>query len=66
MPGRPDGPAARYGLSHGLEFSMTMHAPQDSVLDADGIVALAEHALADIARVKESVGRVIFGQESVV
>ena len=45
---------------------MTMHAPQDSVLDADGIVALAEHALADIARVKESVGRVIFGQESVV
>ncbi|GGD28137.1 AAA family ATPase [Aureimonas glaciei] len=45
---------------------MTMHAPQDAALDGEAIVALAESALADIARVKESVGRVIFGQESVV
>ena len=45
---------------------MTIHAPQGSTLDSDKIVALAEGALADIARVRESVGRVIFGQESVV
>ncbi|KQT66116.1 AAA family ATPase [Aureimonas sp. Leaf460] len=45
---------------------MTMHAPQDTTLAPDEMVALAEGALADIARVKESVGRVIFGQESVV
>ncbi|MFC4624897.1 AAA family ATPase [Daeguia caeni] len=33
---------------------------------ADEIIAEAERALADIARVRESVGTVIFGQESVI
>ncbi|MCQ8780999.1 AAA family ATPase [Mangrovibrevibacter kandeliae] len=45
---------------------MTLLAPQDPLLDADAIIAEAESALADIAKVKHSVGRVIFGQESVV
>ncbi|MBJ6134234.1 MoxR family ATPase [Ochrobactrum sp. Q0168] len=34
--------------------------------NADQIVAEAERALADIARIKEGVGTVIFGQESVI
>ncbi|TFF20477.1 MoxR family ATPase [Jiella endophytica] len=45
---------------------MTILAPQESTLSEEAIVGLAEAALADIARVKASVGRVIFGQESVV
>ena len=45
---------------------MTMLAPQESALSEGAIVAEAEAALADISKVKASVGRVIFGQESVV
>ncbi|ORE96921.1 MoxR family ATPase [Aurantimonas sp. 22II-16-19i] len=45
---------------------MTILTPQESTLSDSAIVGLAEAALADIARVRESVGRVIFGQESVV
>ncbi|MBC8128776.1 MAG: AAA family ATPase, partial [Rhizobiaceae bacterium] len=45
---------------------MTIHTQTDPSLDSAQIVALAEAALADIAKVKASVGRVIFGQESVV
>ena len=39
---------------------------QDLALDEKAMVAEAETALADIARIREGVGRVIFGQESVV
>ena len=39
---------------------------QDIALDEREMVAEAEKALADIARIREGVGRVIFGQESVV
>ncbi len=35
-------------------------------VNPDQIVAEAERALADIARIKESIGTVIFGQESVI
>ncbi|NDW03042.1 AAA family ATPase [Jiella pacifica] len=45
---------------------MTILTPQESRLSEGEIVRLAEAALADIARVRKSVGRVIFGQESVV
>ncbi|MBO0663287.1 MoxR family ATPase [Jiella sp. MQZ9-1] len=45
---------------------MTILAPHEPALSDDAIVAMAEAALSDIARVKASVGRVIFGQESVV
>ncbi|SJZ83453.1 AAA family ATPase [Consotaella salsifontis] len=45
---------------------MTLIAPRDSALDNAAIVALAEEALSDVADVKASIGRVIFGQESVV
>ncbi|MCC4297574.1 AAA family ATPase [Aurantimonas coralicida] len=45
---------------------MTMMKPEEETLSEDAIVRLAETALTDIARVRESVGRVIFGQESVV
>ncbi|MCE7027025.1 AAA family ATPase [Jiella avicenniae] len=45
---------------------MTILTPQETTLSESDIVRLAETALADIARVRESVGRVIFGQESVV
>ncbi|MEF2071659.1 AAA family ATPase [Consotaella aegiceratis] len=45
---------------------MTLLAPTESALDNAAVVALAEEALGDVARVRESVGRVIFGQESVV
>ena len=41
---------------------MTKQAP----LDEREMVALAEAALADIAKVRAGVGRVIFGQESVI
>jgi MoxR-like ATPase len=39
---------------------------KESGIGENEIVALAETALADISRVKQGVGRVIFGQESVV
>ncbi|MER2534512.1 MAG: MoxR family ATPase [Rhizobiaceae bacterium] len=39
---------------------------KEAPLDEKEMVAQAERALADIARVKDGVGRVIFGQESVV
>ena len=39
---------------------------KEATLGEKDMVAQAESALADIARVKEGVGRVIFGQESVV
>ncbi|WAP67940.1 AAA family ATPase [Jiella pelagia] len=45
---------------------MTIFTPQETTLSEGAIVRLAETALADIARVRKSVGRVIFGQESVV
>ncbi|MBP0618006.1 AAA family ATPase [Jiella mangrovi] len=45
---------------------MTILTPQESTLSEEAIVSLAEAALADIARVKASIGKVIFGQESVV
>ncbi len=45
---------------------MTILTPQETPLSEGAIVRLAETALADIARVRKSVGRVIFGQESVV
>ncbi|MEC5292019.1 MoxR family ATPase [Aurantimonas sp. C2-6-R+9] len=45
---------------------MTMMQPQEATLSNDAVIAMAETALADIAKVRESVGRVIFGQESVV
>ncbi|KQQ82068.1 MoxR family ATPase [Aureimonas sp. Leaf324] len=45
---------------------MTIRANTEPTLDAHAMVAEAERALADIARARESVARVIFGQESVV
>nr|WP_209735750.1 MoxR family ATPase [Aureimonas populi] len=45
---------------------MTILEPQTQTLDADAMVGLAERALSDIADVRRSVGRVIFGQETVV
>ncbi|MCQ0989675.1 AAA family ATPase [Jiella marina] len=45
---------------------MTILAPQESALSQDAVVEMAEKALADIGKAKESIGRVIFGQESVV
>ncbi|MBB3998168.1 AAA family ATPase [Aureimonas pseudogalii] len=45
---------------------MTILAPTEPVLDPKAMVAQAETALADIAAAREAVGRVIFGQESVV
>lgn len=39
---------------------------KEAAIDEREMVALAEKALADISRVREGVGRVIFGQESVV
>jgi len=40
--------------------------PQEPVLNEAEMVAQAERALADISRVRDGVGKVIFGQESVV
>ncbi|ALN72727.1 MoxR family ATPase [Aureimonas sp. AU20] len=45
---------------------MTILAPESAALDPKAMVEQAEAALADIARAREAVGRVIFGQESVV
>ncbi|KTR03337.1 ATPase AAA [Aureimonas ureilytica] len=45
---------------------MTILAPDSAALDPQAMVEQAEAALADIARAREAVGRVIFGQESVV
>jgi len=45
---------------------MTILASQESALSQDAVVEMAEKALADIGKAKESIGRVIFGQESVV
>ncbi len=45
---------------------MTIHQTPPATLDADAMVGLAERALSDISEVRASVGRVIFGQESVV
>ncbi|WP_062112010.1 AAA family ATPase [Aureimonas sp. AU40] len=45
---------------------MTILAPESAALDPKAMVSQAEAALADIARAREAVGRVIFGQESVV
>ncbi|MBB3935820.1 AAA family ATPase [Aureimonas phyllosphaerae] len=45
---------------------MTILANTEPTLDAHAMVAEAERALADIAKARESVARVIFGQESVV
>ncbi len=45
---------------------MTIRANTEPTLDAHAMVAEAERALADIAKARESVARVIFGQESVV
>ncbi|WP_062219310.1 AAA family ATPase [Aureimonas sp. D3] len=45
---------------------MTILAPDSAALDPKAMVEQAEAALADIARAREAVGRVIFGQESVV
>ncbi|RUM95896.1 MoxR family ATPase [Pseudaminobacter arsenicus] len=39
---------------------------KEAAIDEREMVALAEKALADISRIREGVGRVIFGQESVV
>jgi MoxR-like ATPase len=39
---------------------------KESPIDEKEMIAEAERALADISRIRESVGRVIFGQESVV
>ena len=45
---------------------MTILAPDSAALDPQAMIEQAETALADIARAREAVGRVIFGQESVV
>ncbi|RFC65550.1 MoxR family ATPase [Fulvimarina endophytica] len=45
---------------------MTAHTTTDATLSETEIVERAERALSDIARVRQSVGTVIFGQESVV
>ncbi|WP_152046064.1 AAA family ATPase [Aureimonas psammosilenae] len=45
---------------------MTMLAPHEPTVSGEDAVAKAEAALADLAKVRSSVGRVIFGQESVV
>ena len=45
---------------------MTMMTPQEPALSDGEIVAKAESALEDIAGIRRSVGRVIFGQENVV
>ena len=43
-----------------------MTVQERTTLDAKDVVEEAERALADIARVREEIGRVIFGQEDVV
>lgn len=45
---------------------MTLLEPQNPVADMKAVEAMAESALADIAGVRASVGRAIFGQEQVV
>lgn len=45
---------------------MGVMTSSEAALDEKAVVAAAEHALADIARVRQEVGKVIFGQESVV
>ncbi|NDV85662.1 AAA domain-containing protein [Aurantimonas aggregata] len=45
---------------------MTILAPHETTLDEGAVVRLAETALSDIAAIRQSVGRVIFGQETVV
>ncbi len=45
---------------------MSMMKTTDTVLDEKAIVAAAESALADIAAIRAEVGKVIFGQETVV
>jgi MoxR-like ATPase len=45
---------------------MSLMSASETTLDEKAIVELAERALADIATVKAEVGKVIFGQESVV
>ncbi|MBB4002418.1 AAA family ATPase [Aurantimonas endophytica] len=45
---------------------MTILAPHEATLDEGAVVRLAETALSDIAAIRQSVGRVIFGQETVV
>lgn len=45
---------------------MGVIAPADGAVDEKAIIAEAEQALADIARIKEETAKVIFGQESVV
>ncbi|TYK98181.1 MoxR family ATPase, partial [Streptococcus dysgalactiae] len=39
---------------------------KESPIDEKEMIAAAEKALADISRVRDGVGRVIFGQESVI
>jgi MoxR-like ATPase len=45
---------------------MTMLAPHEPAMAGEDAVRQAEAALADLAKVRASIGRVIFGQESVV
>ncbi|MCD2184314.1 MoxR family ATPase [Rhizobium sp. TRM96647] len=45
---------------------MGVMTSSEAALDEKAVVAAAERALADIARVRQEVGKVIFGQESVV
>ncbi|UHD45202.1 AAA family ATPase [Aureimonas altamirensis] len=45
---------------------MTLLEPQNPVADMKAVEAMAESALADIAGIRASVGRAIFGQEQVV
>ena len=45
---------------------MTLLEPQNPVADMKAVEAMAESALADIAGIRSSVGRAIFGQEQVV
>ena len=45
---------------------MTIQTPQHPALDEKAMVEQAERALGDLKAVRASVGRVIFGQETVV
>src|SRR5690606_13412263 len=69
--GPPAAPASRRGPGLNRRGSASMNATtgvalKEPALSESEMVAAAERALTDISRVREAVGRVIFGQEAVV
>ena len=56
----------RHALQTALETIMGVQNSPDAGLDEKAVIAAAERALSDIARIRQEVAKVIFGQESVV